>query len=441
MAGTIGVVTVAGVPPDVAETLGSLDGRAVDALVRPSRRTVTDHGLVVISEGDPSSFAAHVAITLETGARDEPPELNGIAHFCEHMLFRGTTVRSSHEVNRAIDTTGGELDAMTAAETITVSVRVPADQLEIGLDALLEVVGSPALRDDDVAVERDVICEELAMVGDSPEEVASMTLAEAMFPDHGLGREILGSPETLAAIDGNALRSFHAEAVASRRIVVAATGRVEHDHLVERIARWSVPGGLRTAPNRLGVPARGPMDLHVRRPTDQVQIAMGWVAPGVRDDDRIPLAVLLRAFGDGPASRLARRVRDELGMAYAVGMGHIGYSDVGVLTLGCGTSPHRLDACRDEIDRLLDEVVADGLSDDEVDRATRSLCGAYLLALDDPGFRLGRLIGAEMQQRGGWSPAAVLDRYRSVGASDVARVAAEVLGGPRVVVSVGPVGR
>jgi len=439
--GAIGAEIVAGVPPDVAETQGSPDGRAIDALVRPSRRSVTDHGIVVITEEDPSSFAAHVAITLELGARDEPSELNGIAHFCEHMLFRGTTVRSSYEVNRAVDATGGELDAMTAPESITVSVRVPADELEIGLDALLEVVGSPAMRDDDVVVERDVICEELAMVGDSPEEVAAMKLADAMFPGHGLGREILGTSETLAAIDGPALREFHADAMASRPIVVAAIGRVEHDALVERIGRWAVPAGDRRRPLRHAAPAIAPADLHLPKPTDQVQVVMGWVGPGAQHDDRIALAILLRAVGDGPASRLARRVRDELGMAYAVGMGHVGYSDVGVITLGCGTSPHRLSACRNELDRLIADVVANGLTDDEIHSARRSLCGAYLLALDDPGFRLGRLIGAEMQDRGAWSPAAVLDRYRSVRSDDVARVAAEVLGGPRVVVSVGPVGR
>lgn len=395
-------------------------------------------GLVVVSDHLESATSCAVSVVVRSGSRDDPEGGAGAAHFLEHLAFQGTRARAAREVNTLIDAVGGELNAYTVKEVTSYYVRVPFTAHDMAVDLLCELVSSPRLDPHDVDCEREVIREELSAALDDPDDVAATALAEALYPDHPLGREVLGDEVSLAALDEASLRSHHARFHRPRNLVVAAAGRVDHERLVEVVSRWFDPGDdggetpLRTAVTHPVDPGR-----HIGHHGEQCHLGLGWRAHAALHPDRYALAVLLHVFGDGPSSRLFRIIRDERGLAYEVDAANVVYSDTGTVVVSTASSPRH----RGEIERVIageiEDLAADGVDSDELAAAIGYLQGATVLGLEDPGSRMARLAGGELMGRTvpvGES----LDGFAAVTSDDVSRVAAEILTGPRAEVVVGP---
>ncbi len=406
------------------------------------RRSELDSGVRVVTDHLPHAQSVSMGIYAQVGSRDEPAALAGASHFLEHLLFKGTPTRSARDIAVSVDAVGGEMNAYTSRELTAYYTRLPPDVAADGLELLCDVVSRPAFRPDEVEAEREVILDELLMADDDPDDVVYRMLWQALFGDHPLGRETLGSPETIGSITRDGIAGFHGGHYHAGLLVVAAAGLVEHDAVVAAVDAFLRPPALvaPAGPTARQRPLLDPVDLSVeRRPTEQVHLALGWAAPDAFDDDRHALVIANHLLGGGTASRLFQSVREERGLAYAVGSSATRYTDAGVLTVSAGTAPARLAELCSVVDAEIETLLADGVSDDEVTGAIGFAVGATRLGLEDSGSRMSRVAADELLRRQVISLDEHLDRLRSVTSDDVNRVLHRVLDAPRAVAAVGPI--
>ncbi len=303
---------------------------------------------------------------------------------------------------------------------------------------LCEVVADPLLSGDDVEAERGVILEELAMVADSPDELALSRLGEAIYPGHALGWEVLGRDETLEAMDRDQIAAMHDRWYGASNVVIAAAGRLDHDELVEMID-GAIPA------RRFERPATGPprrSRRNVSSWSDGTPSRCTWCRVGSEPTTRIRTGSrwrcsTMRSATDRRAVSTARSVTSA-GLAYSVFTSHTSYSDSGMVALYVGTTPWHLAEVRTLVADQLAAVQSDGITDEELEVAVGYLSGSTVLALEDPGTRMARLGAGELTRRGVVPIADVLDGYAGVTHEDVVRVARRVFGGPSSTVGVGP---
>lgn len=362
----------------------------------------------------------------------------GACHFLEHLIFQGTERRSAHEVNVAIDAVGGDLNAYTAKETTAFFAQVPAADVGMAAGLLCEMVNTPRLDPDDVETERDVILEELAMVNDTPDELAMTLLVERLYPDHGLGWETLGREETLKSMSRDDLAAFHHRWYNPANIVFAAAGAVAHDEIVNLVDD-GLSARTPLKPTRAVPPLVEPGEMTTQRDTEQVHLAYGWRGLEHHHPDRFALTLLLHTLGQGPSSRLYRVVRDELGLAYSVFASHSMFSDTGMISIYCATNPSNLERVRAVIEVQVADIVTAGITEEELRTSVGYVCGSSVMALEDHGTKMSRL-GSALITRGEIEPVRdSLDAFGAVTLADVVRVAERVLGIEPTTVAVGPV--
>ena len=397
-------------------------------------------GLRVVTERVPTALSVAAGVWVGVGARDEPDELSGVSHFLEHLLFKGTEERSARAIAAAVDRVGGDMNAFTAKEYTAYYCRVPAVELSLALELLGDVLTAPALRDGDVENERQVILEELAMDDDLPEDVVHRLLAEAMFPGHALGRETAGTMATVETITPDDVRAVLPPVVpAVARWWWPSPAPVTTTRSSPRSNGGSRRPGRSILPRR-DAPVSEPAPLVVdRRRTEQVQLALGFRGLPRGDADREALDVVNHVLGGGPSSRLFEEIREQRGLAYAVGSGTASYADAGSLVVSAGTAPAQVGEVLNLIDAEVAALLAEGMTGDELEMAVGYLTGAFVMGLEDNGSRMARL-GALLTTTGAVRPVdEQLERWRAVTAADAARVTERVLDQPRSLAVVGPV--
>lgn len=402
--------------------------------------STTPSGVRVVSEHMPEARSVSLGVWVGVGSRDEPAELAGASHFLEHLLFKGTADRTAREIAIAVEARGGEMNAFTSRESTAFHLRLPASELAFGLELLAEVVATPALRAHEVDAEREVILEELAMAEDTPDDLVNMRLYEHVFDAHPLGRETLGSEDSLERLTPDGIAAFHAEWYRPANLVVAVAGACTHEQVLTVLDRTALahelpPGGDRPSRRSPGV-LGAPLTVEHRQ-LEQVQLALGWRGLHLDDPDRYALALGVHILGGGMASRLFQEVREERGLAYTVYATHSMYSDAGIASVAAGTAPQRVDEVLQVIDRVLAELLDEGVTDDELATAKGFVEGATLLGLEDSGSRMNRL-GGSVLVRGRVVPVEEqLAHLRAVSTADADRALRRVFGGPRVLAAVG----
>jgi predicted Zn-dependent peptidase len=398
------------------------------------------NGIRVVTEQMEGVSSVAVGCWVGTGSRDETPAEAGISHFLEHLLFKGTPGRTARDIAEAIDAVGGDMNAYTAKEYTSFYVRTLARHSDLALDVLAEILQDPALRDEDVEAERQVILEEVLMHLDEPADVAYEHALESLFPGHGLGREILGDPEVIKAVAVPDIRTFFERHYRPGNVVISAAGNVEHGEVVagleRRFAGWE--GG---APPERSAPETPPLSIDViSRDTEQAHLAVSMRAPRRRSADRFALTLMNHALGGGVSSRLFQQIREERGLAYSVSSEWSGYSDAGALVISVGTAPEHAAEVLDLVRAELARMAQTGLSDREVEVAKGHVNADTLLALEDSGSRMSRL-GAGLLLHDEVLPIEeVLARVEAVTESEIARLAASVLSSERTLAVVGPFG-
>ncbi len=390
------------------------------------------------TERVPDTLSVAAGVWVGVGSRDEPAELGGVSHFLEHLLFKGTDTRSAQELARGVDRRGGDFNAFTSKESTGYYCRLPARHSDFCIELLGDVLTRPALRDDDVNGERQVILEELAMDDDSPDDVAHRRFSAALFEGHALGRDPAGDREHVEAITPDDVRAFFAEHYRAEAMVFAAAGPLAHDEMlvqIEKAFAGVAVGGTRptrTAPQQTGAGE----DLN--DDTEQVHIVMGGRGLQRNDPRREALDVVNHVLGGGLSSRLFEQIREQRGLAYSVYSGVSCYADTGGFQLYAGTQPEH----RDEVVSLMREelakLVADGITDEELDVAVGYLTGAFELGLEDTGARMARS-GGQLITTGAVRPIAEqVARWAAVDQDATRAVIRDVLATEPIVVTVGP---
>lgn len=401
--------------------------------------TTLDNGLEVVTEEMPGATSVAAGFWVGTGGRDEPDSRSGASHFLEHLLFKGTPERSAQEIARSIDAVGGDMNAFTAKEYTAFHVRLLGEDLDLGLEILSDIIWSPSLSEEDVDAERQVILEEIAMHADEAADFVHELASSALFPGHSLGREVLGSTETVESMTAQDVREFFSLHYRPANMVFAAAGALEHASVVEGLAKRfrGSSGGLR--PKRLP-PELPPLRQSVAdRPGEQVHLVVAMRAPDRHDERRWALDVLDHALGGGLSSRLFQEVREKRGLAYSVYSDRVAYDDAGAFSVYAGTQPQRLAEVASVLSEELSSMARHALTPRELEIAKGHLRASLLMALEDPGARMSR-IGRSSLLHGEILPVEeVLSRVEGVRLEDVADLAAEVLSGPRIVALCGPI--
>ena len=401
------------------------------------RSTTLDTGLTVLTERMSDVRSVSVGFWVGTGSVDEPPQLAGASHFLEHLLFKGTESRTARSIALAVESVGGDMNAFTTKEYTTFYVRLLSDDIVMGLELMSDIVWTPALRADELETERQVILEEILMHADEPADQVHDLLAEAMFPGHPLGREVLGDIETVKAMTASDVADFHREHYLPGNVVVAVAGAVDHDQVVDVVAaRTSRRGGgppVRSAP---GAAPLARQDL--RRDTEQAHLVVAVPGPDRDDEDRHRLAVVEQVLGGGMASRLFQSVREERGLAYSVYAYRLGFQTAGALAVYAGTSPSRGSEVLDLVNAEIDRMAAHGVTPEEMASAKGHMRGALALGLEDSGARMSRL-GHSQTVHGRVRPLEEVEaNIESLTLDEVNDAALRWLNGPRTIVSIGP---
>ncbi|HEX6313047.1 MAG TPA: pitrilysin family protein [Acidimicrobiia bacterium] len=401
--------------------------------------TRLDAGLRVVTEELPGLRSAAVGFWVGTGSRDEVGELGGASHFLEHLLFKGTARRNALEIANAVESVGGDMNAFTTQELTAFYVRVPDERLDLALDILSDIVWTPALDAADVESERQVIMEEIRMRDDTPDDVVHELFGASLFPDHPLGREVLGTRASIEAMSRDTIAGYHDRHYRPANVVVAAAGNIRHGDVVDRVEAGLAAVGDR--PDRQHGPESAPRPLAVLpRPTEQAHLVLGMRGLARADRDRYALGVLNQALGGGMASRLFQEIRERRGLAYSVYSYRTSFVDTGAFAVYLGTAPARVDEALGVVNAELRRLVDDGgIGADELEAAKGHLKGSISLSLESSASRMHRIGSSELTLGEVPTLDEVVDRVDAVGADDLARVIERVLGrSERTLAVVGP---
>ncbi|MSO78173.1 MAG: insulinase family protein [Acidimicrobiia bacterium] len=406
------------------------------------RRTRLDSGARVVTEAMPSLRSVAVGFWVGTGSRDEPDELAGASHFLEHLLFKGTEARSAVQIAEAVESVGGDMNAFTTQELTAFYVRVPDECLPLAIEILSDIVWRPALRQSDVDAERQVILEEIRMRDDAPEDLVHDVFAGAIFPGHPIGREVIGAPATINAMQSVDISAFHQRHYHPSNVVVAVAGNLDHDDVVALVEKgFDGTSGDRPARDRYaGDDAPRPLAV-LERPTEQAHVVLGMRSLSRDDPDRYAMTVLNQTLGGGMSSRLFQEVRERRGLAYSVYSFRAAFEETGAFAVSAGTGPDRLPELLTVIDAELARVVAEGgITEHELDAAKGHLRGSLALSLESSASRMHRLGRSELTMGEIPSLDELVAEVDAVGSDDVARVVERVLAtDERTLAVVGPV--
>ncbi|MFE0100997.1 M16 family metallopeptidase [Streptomyces sp. NPDC059009] len=411
------------------------------------RRTTLPGGLRIVTETLPSVRSATFGIWAHVGSRDETPSLNGATHYLEHLLFKGTRKRTALDISSAIDAVGGEMNAFTAKEYTCYYARVLDTDLPLAIDVVCDMLTGSLIEQEDVDAERGVILEEIAMTEDDPGDCVHDLFAHTMLGDTPLGRPVLGTVDTINALDAGRIRRFYKKHYDPTHLVVAAAGNVDHSKVVRQVrAAFDKAGAFRGGAATPIIPRQGSRAIRtagrvevVNRKTEQAHVILGMPGLARTDDRRWALGVLNTALGGGMSSRLFQEVREKRGLAYSVYSYTSGFADCGLFGVYAGCRPSQVDdvlkICRDE----LDHVAEHGLSDDEIGRAIGQLAGSTVLGLEDTGALMNRIGKSELCWGEHMSVDDMLAKIAAVTPDEVREVARDILGQRPSLSAIGPI--
>jgi predicted Zn-dependent peptidase len=383
-------------------------------------------GLTVLTEHMPALRSATVGIWVRRGSRHESPEWNGICHFIEHAVFKGTGRRTALDIAVESDRLGGNFDAYTTHEVTGFAMKVVDRALPQAFDLLSDMLASPRFDEEELRREQRVIIEEMKMVEDTPDEFLAEIFSAEYFPGHPLGRPIEGTAETVSTFDAERTREFHARAFAPRNLVVAAAGNVRHAELVELAERafGRREGEPESLPSEPPQPA-APIFIRRKKELEQAHLILASPWPSGRSADRYAANILGSILGGGTSSRLWQSVREERGLAYSVGAVGSHFTDAGIFQIYAGTSPEHLDEVLDLSLAELRRVLREPVGEEELRLAKDQAVASILLGLESSSARVGVLARQEIYHGRRIPADEVIARIEAVTPDDLRRLARE----------------
>ena len=365
--------------------------------VRNIRRQKLPNGLTIITEQMQHIRSASIGIWLQTGSRDEDAEWNGISHFIEHMVFKGTKHRTAEEIARQVDSIGGNMDAFTAKECICFNVKVLDEHVPTALDILSDLVLHPNFDPADIARERGVILEEIKMDEDNPDYLVHEIFTQNFFKDHPLGKPILGTKETVKRFDRKPVVEAYGHRFAPGNIIVSAAGNLDQDRFVELVTRRFE----HMKPAKNGFHSSKPktvsrITLRNKKALEQVQLCLGVPAHPIAHEKRHAGYILNTLLGGGMSSRLFQNIRERQGLAYSIYSDLNPYRDTGCLAVYAGTSLASASKVVQSVVSEFRSLKTTPVPDEELKRSKAQLKGSLMLSLESSSARMSNLARQEM---------------------------------------------
>ena len=364
---------------------------------RNIRRTVLPNGLTILSEEMEHIRSVSIGIWIKTGSREEDPQWNGISHFIEHMVFKGTEKRSAEDIARQVDSIGGNMDAFTAKECVCFNIKVLDEHVRIALDVLSDLVLRPVFKAEDIERERGVILEEIKMDEDNPDYLVHEIFTQNFWKNHALGRPILGTKETVKRFAPAPVRKLYNERFTPGNIIVSAAGHLKHEQFVELVSGHFSNVKPRKNAFHSPVPKIVPkIVLRNKKSLEQVQICLGVPSYPIAHESRHASYVLNTLLGGGMSSRLFQNIRERQGLAYAIYSDLSPYRDTGCLTVNAGTSRETAGKVVRSIVTEFLKLKSDPVPPEELRRAKDQLKGSLMLSLESSTARMSNLARQEM---------------------------------------------
>jgi len=390
--------------------------------------TTLENGLIVLTDKMPDVRSASLAFWFKTGSRHEPEELNGISHFIEHAVFKGTEKRSALEIAVEIDRLGGNFDAFTSHESVGFGLKVVDKQLPQAFDLLADMLTNARFDEKELRRERRVIVEEMKMVEDTPEEFLGEIFQQNFFPDHALGLPIEGTRKTVRRFNRETAANFHARIFQPKNLVIAAAGNVAHAEIVRLANRIfsSNKSSTENPKSKIQNPQiAAPILVQKKRELEQAHliIASPWIES--KSEKRYAAHLLESIFGSGTSSRLWQTVREKRGLAYSVGASGVSFEDCGVFSIFAATSPEKLVEVIDLSISEIRKIKKSGVSDEELKLAKDQAVASILLGLEDSGARAGNLAQQAITFGKTIALEETLNKIEAVSAEDVQQLANE----------------
>ena len=391
---------------------------------RDIEMTTLANGVRVITETMPHVRSVSVGIWIGAGSRRESPEQNGISHFIEHMLFKGTTHRSAEDIARSVDSIGGNLDAFTTKELVCFNTKVLDEHLSLAFDVLADLVLHPLFRPEDVEKEKGVILEEIKMEADSPDYLVHEIFSSNFWKDHPLGKPILGTRETVKRFDRDMIDRYYRSAYTPESLIVTAAGNLTHAGLVHLVRSHfeNLPPGS-TAPPEHAPSTHARIALRNKKSLEQVHLCMGVPSYPLPHQQRFACYILNTLLGGGMSSRLFQNIRERQGLAYAVFSELSPYRDTGCLSIYAGTSLESAPKVVDSILKEFRELKQDSVTAEELRRAKDHLKGSLMLGLESTSSRMSNLARQEMYFGRFFTLDELVESIEAVTSTDVQRIA------------------
>lgn len=354
------------------------------------------NGVRVIVHPMSHTRAVSIGVWVETGSRHETPEQAGMAHFIEHMLFKGTSTRSAKDLAIAFDRIGGNSNAYTSKEQTCYYTRVLDRYTKEAIDLLADMLWNSLFDEEEMEREKQVILEEIHMVEDTPDDIVHEYLWEAMYPYHPLGQSILGTKETLLSFTREQILEFYKEAYHPSRIIVSIAGNLEEglmSYLEEAFGEvsWDLPKEVTILPAAF----QAAKVKHTKE-VEQAHLTLAWPSAGVKDEEIYATVLLQTMLGGSMSSRLFQEIRETRGLAYSIYSYHTTYIDQGVFAIYGGTSPEQMEELELAIDESIQQVLSEGFTETELENAKDQIVSNIYLSLESSTTWMNRLARNEI---------------------------------------------
>lgn len=397
------------------------------------------NGIKVYAENIPYAESVSLGVWVGNGSRHESKAENGMSHFIEHMLFKGTMTKSAWDIALMMDSVGGHLNAFTTRECTCFYSKTLSEHTETAVDILSDMVFCPKLSDEDMELERRVVIEEIAMYEDSPEDVAYDLFSETVWGDSPMGRPILGTEEILNTITPDSMREYMRSHYTSDSIIIAVAGKIG-DELFELLERYFGTREISNDKISFEKAVYTPRSACRNRDFEQIQLITGFNGIDVHDERVYSLLVFNNIFGSGMSSRLFYNIREKYGLVYSIGAGHSAYMDTGTFDILAATTPENLDRVAELTEYEIKRIKTEPLTDEEIERAKVQLRGNYILSGESISSRMQAIGRAALLDRPLRTRDEIISRINAVSRESISEIIDAVLDGKTMsIAAVGPI--
>ncbi len=394
---------------------------------RNIQRQVLPNGLTILTEKMDHIRSVSIGIWVKSGSRHEDPNVNGISHFVEHMVFKGTSSRSAEDIARQVDSIGGNMDAFTGKETICFNVKVLDEHLPVAIDIISDMVLHPTFDVNEITRERGVILEEIKMDEDNPDYLVHEIFTQNFFKGHPLGKPILGTKETVRRFDQEAIWGYYGGKFSPGNMIISAAGNLNHQEFVDLLRQRfeHLPvgsNGWHDTPPKIN----SRIILRNKKSLEQVQICVGVPSYSISHERRYVTYILNTLLGGGMSSRLFQNVREKQGLVYSIFSELNPFRDAGMLSVYAGTSRESAPKVVQSIVHEFRELKTAAISEEELKRAKDQLKGNLMLSLESSTARMSNLARQEMYYDHFFTMDEIIDRIQAVTVEDLLQTANEL---------------